>query len=458
MIRVFNVYYPVRVLVLFAGEAAVVCTAFILAVIIRAGSESTLVLGYENGIYKILGFTLLALILLYYTDLYGSQWMPDRAEFYSRLLLGLGLLAVLLGGMTYVFPALAIENGSLLLGFILVAMGLFGWREAYLWMIRQSIFRERVLVVGTGNRAARIKAILLSRPELGLDVVDSSGPREPAAGESSGPALNLAGQARQSSVHQVIVALSDRRGSMPMADLLDLRLSGIKIEDGTSFLEKISGKLEVDEIHPSSLIFSGGFRRDLFYAMLRRLISISMALTGLVLLLPVIPMIALLITLTSRGPVFYRQKRVGLNGRVFTCYKFRTMHHNAEAGTGAVWAHSQDARVTWVGRLLRIARIDEIPQLWNVLRGDMTFVGPRPERPEFVEWLRQEIPYYDIRHIVRPGVTGWAQVRYRYGSSLEDAKEKLKYDLYYLKYMSLSLDFVIVFHTFKIVLLGRGSR
>lgn len=458
MVRVFNVYYPVRVIVLFAGEAAVVCAAFVLAVIIRAGSQSTLVLGYENGIYKILGFTLLALILLYYTDLYGSQWIPDKAEFYSRLLLGLGLLAVLLGGMTYAFPALAIENGALLLGFILVAMGLFGWREAYLWMIRQSAFRERVLVVGSGNRAARIKAILLSRPELGLDVVDSIGLHEPAPGDPNGPALNLAAQARRSSVHEVIVALSDRRGSMPMADLLELRLSGIKIEDGTTFLEKISGKMEVDEIHPSSLIFSGGFRRDFFYAMLRRGLSFSLALTGLVLLLPIVPVIALLIKINSRGPVFYKQKRVGLNGRVFTCYKFRTMRHNAEAGTGAVWAHSQDARVTWIGKWLRLARIDEIPQLWNVLRGDMTFVGPRPERPEFVEWLRREIPYYDIRHIVRPGVTGWAQVQYRYGSSIEDAKEKLKYDLYYLKHMSLSLDFVILFHTLKIVLLGRGSR
>jgi sugar transferase (PEP-CTERM system associated) len=458
LVRVFNVYYPVRVIVLFAGEAAVVCTAFILAVIIRAGSQSTLVLGNENGIYKILGFTLLALILLYYTDLYGSQWMPDRAEFYSRLLLGLGLLAVLLGGATYVFPGLAIENGALLLGFILVAMGLFGWREAYLWMIRQSIFRERVWVVGIGNRAARIKAILLSRPELGLDVVDSTWPHEPVPGDSTGPAQNLAAQARRSSVHQVIVALSDRRGSMPMADLLELRLSGIKIEDGTIFLEKISGKMEVDEIHPSSLIFSGGFRRDFFYALLRRILAFSLALTGFVLLFPVIPIIALLIKVNSRGPIFYKQKRVGLNGRVFSCYKFRTMRHNAEAGTGAVWANSQDARVTWVGRWLRLARIDEIPQLWNVLRGDMTFVGPRPERPEFVEWLRREIPYYDIRHIVRPGVTGWAQVQYRYGSSLEDAKEKLKYDLYYLKHMSLSLDFVILFHTMKIVLLGRGSR
>jgi len=458
VVRLFNVYYPVRMIVLLAGEAAVVCTAFVLAVLIRTGAQSSLVLGSENGFFKILGFTLLALILLYYTDLYGSQWIPDRVEFYSRLLLGLGLLSLLLGGISYAFPSLVIENGVLSLGFILVALGLFGWREAYLWIIKQAVFRERVVVVGTGNRAARIKAILLSRPELGMDVMDIPGLNGEIPESPSDTTPTLVTRARNAGIHQVIVALSDRRGSMPMTDLLTLRLRGIKIEDGTTFLEKISGKLEVDEIRPSALIFTTGFRMDLFYSMLRRMISFSLALAGLIVVFPLIPIISFLIKLTSRGPVLYVQRRVGLNGKAFSCIKFRTMRDKAEAGTGAVWANTQDARVTWIGRWLRVARLDEIPQLWNVLRGDMAFVGPRPERPEFVEWLRKEIPYYDIRHIVRPGVTGWAQVRYRYGSSLEDAREKLKYDLYYLKHMSLSLDFVILFHTIKIVTLGIGSR
>jgi sugar transferase (PEP-CTERM system associated) len=256
----------------------------------------------------------------------------------------------------------------------------------------------------------------------------------------------------------VIVAISDRRGVMPVRELLDLRLNNVKIEDATVTLEKIDGKIDIDELHPSWLIFSDGFRMNRWFVFARSVISMSLAFLCLLIASPLFPLIALVIKLGSRGPVFYRQERVGQNGKSFFCYKFRTMRTDAEADTGPTWASDDDPRITRVGHFLRRCRFDELPQLWNVLRGEMSFVGPRPERPEFVQWLNDAIPYYAIRHIVRPGITGWAQVNYPYGASLEDAKEKLKYDLYHIKNMALSFDLLIVFQTIKIVLFGRGAK
>jgi sugar transferase (PEP-CTERM system associated) len=259
-------------------------------------------------------------------------------------------------------------------------------------------------------------------------------------------------------VDRIIVTLEDRRGTMPVRELLALRLRGIRVEEATAILEKITGMIDVAGLYPSWLIFSEGFRLNLSFLIARRLVSLLIAFVSLMAVLPFIPIIALAVKLTSPGPIFYRQRRVGRNGKVFTCYKFRTMDQNAEATTGATWATGDDPRITSVGYWLRKSRLDELPQLWNVFRGDMGFVGPRPERPEFVEWLLREIPYYHLRHIIRPGITGWAQVRYQYGASFEESKEKLKYDLYYVKNMSISLDLVIMLLSLKIILLGRGAR
>jgi len=259
-------------------------------------------------------------------------------------------------------------------------------------------------------------------------------------------------------VHRVIVAMDDRRGTLPVMDMLQLRLNGIKIEEATSWLEKISGRIEVDNLYPSWLIFADGFRFSASFMLLRRIIAIAASGVLLLLVLPIIPFVILAIKLDSRGPALYRQKRVGLGGKSFYCYKFRTMRRDAEADTGATWALDDDPRITKIGKFLRTSRLDEIPQLWCVLKGDMSFVGPRPERPEFVEMLAKEIPFYGVRNGVRPGITGWAQVRYKYGNTIADAKEKLQYDLYYIKNMSLGLDIMIMFQTIKIVLLGRGAQ
>jgi len=340
---------------------------------------------------------------------------------------------------------------------LLVTITLFGWRMMYAWLAQQPYLRERVYVLGMGERAQRLVNGLRTRSELGVEVAGWSGNVEgPMTREAI--AAHLMELMRGHGVHRVIVAMDDRRGTLPVMDMLQLRLNGIKIEEATSWLEKISGRIEVDNLYPSWLIFADGFRFSASFMLLRRIIAIAASGVLLLLVLPIIPFVILAIKLDSRGPALYRQKRVGLGGKSFYCYKFRTMRRDAEADTGATWALDDDPRITKIGKFLRTSRLDEIPQLWCVLKGDMSFVGPRPERPEFVEMLAKEIPFYGVRNGVRPGITGWAQVRYKYGNTIADAKEKLQYDLYYIKNMSLGLDIMIMFQTIKIVLLGRGAQ
>ena len=244
---------------------------------------------------------------------------------------------------------------------------------------------------------------------------------------------------------------------MPVRELLDLRLRGVVIENSSPLVERLSGKLPLDGLNPSMLIFAEGFKMNTTHMLLRRLLSISVSLVASLICLPFVPFIILAVRLSSPGPILFSQTRVGRRGKLFTAYKFRTMRQDAEAN-GAVWAVKDDPRVTRVGMIMRKTRLDEIPQLWNVLRGDMAFVGPRPERPEFVQWLSQEIPYYDLRHMIRPGITGWAQVRYQYGASLEETKRKLEYDLYYVKHQTIGLDLLIMFETIKTIILRRGAQ
>jgi sugar transferase (PEP-CTERM system associated) len=345
-----------------------------------------------------------------------------------------------------------------LAGLIILTFTLLGWRGAYFWMVKQPFFRERVYVLGTGERAQGLVTGLRERATLGIEVVGWTGD---VAGELTRDtvASHLLGVAREKKgVHRVIVAMPNRRGTLPVEELLDLRLGGVKVEEATSWLEKITGRIEVEQLYPSWLIFADGFRFSSAFRLVRRMLNFTVALIGLILSLPLLPFIVLAVRLDSSGPVLYRQQRVGRRGEVFYCYKFRTMRTNAEADTGATWASDDDPRITRVGKFLRSSRLDEIPQLWCVLKGDMHFVGPRPERPEFVEWLSKEIPYYGVRHVVRPGITGWAQVQYKYGNTLADAREKLQYDLFYIKNASLGLDLLIMFQTIKIVLLGRGAQ
>jgi sugar transferase (PEP-CTERM system associated) len=334
---------------------------------------------------------------------------------------------------------------------------LFGWRLGYGWLVQLPILVERVYVLGTGERAQRLVQGLRQNPDLGVEVASWTGKLEGAVTLES-VAADLMEVVEKSKVHRVIVAMPDRRGTIPMQELLELRMRGVKIEEATSWLERMSGKIEIENLYPSWLVFAQGFRRSSTFVLIRRLISITISLIGLVLTAPLMPLLMLLIKLDSKGPVFYTQTRVGKGGRLFKVVKFRTMRQDAEASSGPKWAGNNDPRVTRVGKFLRSSRLDEIPQLWCVLKGDMAFVGPRPERPEFIAWLSKEIPYYGVRHMVRPGLTGWAQVRYKYGSTVEDAREKLQYDLFYIKNASIGLDLLIMFQTVKTVLLRRGAQ
>jgi sugar transferase (PEP-CTERM system associated) len=457
VIRLFNVYYPVRALVLLAVETMVVFSSFLLGMLLAFPDDRYIVLNYQYGYVKVIVATVVVLVCSHWFDLYDASRFEAKGEMYFRLFLVPGLIALLLAAVSWFYPDVLPGNNASLIGLVLLTVGLVAWRAAYGWLVQQSFMQEKVYVLGMGDRAQRLMQGLRQRKELGVEVIGWSGHLEGAVTREAVAAhlMEVTGAQR---VHRVIVAMPDRRGTFPVSELLALRLNGVRIEEATSWLEKISGRIEVEQLYPSWLIFADGFRFSTSFNLMRRALSMLVSLVLLLVVLPFLPFVILAIKLDSKGPVLYRQKRVGRAGHIFYCYKFRTMRQDAEADTGPTWAGDDDPRITRFGKFLRSSRIDEIPQLWCVFKGDMAFVGPRPERPEFVEWLTKEIPYYGVRHAVRPGITGWAQVRYKYGNTIEDAKEKLQYDLFYIKNASLGLDILIMFQTIKIVLLGRGAQ
>ena len=458
MVRIFRVYYPVRTLVLLVGDALSVVLSFVAAVMLQFHEDSILELQYNFGFVKILTITASVLLLAHYLDLYSPAELTSNNEAYVRLYALLGALSIVLALLALAWPDVVIGNNSFFYGTVFATGMLSSWRAFFSWTLSKAFMQERVYVLGDGERARRLVETLRTRTDLGMEVVGWSGA---LGGDGSLTRDHLAQTLNslrtKNGIESIIVALDDRRGKIPTRELLDLRLSGIRVEEATTLLEKTSGTIDLDALHPSWLIFSDGFRINSTVLLARRILSIVVSLLLLITISPLLPMITLAVKLTSPGPIFYRQKRVGLHGRTFEVIKFRTMRQDAERGK-AIWAGKNDPRITAIGRFLRKVRLDEVPQLWNVLRGDMGFVGPRPERPEFVEWLSQEIPYYGLRHVIRPGLTGWAQVRYRYAHSLEDSRQKLQYDLFYIKNLSIGLDLLILFETAKTVLLRRGAQ
>ena len=467
MIRLFNVYYPIRTLVLLVGEALIVWTSFLLGAWIILREDCYLVLYVEGGFLNILVLTALVLLCSHCFDLYDTARLNTKGELYFRLLLVPGVVAFGLAIVSYIRPSLLLgalhpehtpyRSGSSAVGLVILTFALFGWRLGFAWLVQLPILVERVYVLGTGERAQRLVQGLRQNPEIGVEIASWTGKMEGAVTRES-VAAHLMEVVHKQKVRHVIVAMPDRRGTIPMRELLNLRMQGIKIEEAATWLEKISGKIEVESLHPSWLVFGEGFRRNSIVRAVRRAISVIISLIGLLVALPLLPFIILAIRLDSKGPIFYTQTRVGKGGRLFKVVKFRTMRQDAEAASGPKWAGDHDPRVTRVGKFLRASRLDEIPQLWCVLKGDMAFVGPRPERPEFIELLSKEIPYYGVRHMVRPGLTGWAQVKYKYGNTVEESREKLQYDLFYIKNVSIGLDLLIMFQTVKTVLLGRGAH
>jgi sugar transferase (PEP-CTERM system associated) len=453
MIRFLNIYYPLRALMFLTIEALVVFSSLLFGRLLQLGKQSDLLLNSNNEYYKLLIATIVLVVFCHWFEFYDVSEPEAKGKAYFRLVGVLSLVALTFALLQYLSP----KNGRLssIWGLSILALTLLGWRRVYVWLTKQPYLRQRVHVLGSGERAQNLVSSL-QNSDLGIDVVGWT-----AFGENAPTrdviVSRLVEVARQG-VERVIVALPDRRGALPVQELLQLKLSGIKVEEAATWLEKIHGRIELEYLYPSWLILADGFCFSGTLNIFRRALSILASTVLLVLVLPLLPLVVLAIKLDSAGPVLYKQERVGRRGTKFFCYKFRTMRRDAEADTGPTWARDDDPRITRVGRILRLSRIDEIPQLWNVLKGDMSFVGPRPEREEFADWLSKQIPYYSARHAVRPGITGWAQIRYRYGNTVEDAKEKLQYDLYYIKNASMGLDLLIMFRTIKIVLLGRGAK
>jgi sugar transferase (PEP-CTERM system associated) len=472
LIRFFRVYIPIRTFVLGVSEGCLIALSFVAATVVRLGTnDATVMLHYEQGFLNILVLSVVFIICMYYFDLYDSSILNNRREVVSRLVQVLGTMCILLAVLYYFYPRLELGRGIILIGFLIVLILLALARGLFLVLNRRPQFAERTMIFGDEPSASRLWRELESRPELGLSVVgrvlvtgngscevncEGRSPRGTSDSTSTDEGLPAAIDLQR--VNRIIIALGDRRGRLPVELLLSMKSRGLHIQDGTAFYEQLTGKIPVESLRLDTLLFSSGFHLSRFLLIYKRLASIVVSIVGLILSLPLLPFVALAIKSTSPGCLLYHQKRVGRNGAIFNCHKFRTMRADAEADTGPTWADDEDPRITPVGRFLRTMRLDEIPQLWNVLKGDMSLVGPRPERPEFIVRLKQEIPYYNLRHTVRPGITGWAQIRYRYGSSVEDAKEKLRYDLFYIKNMSLGLDALIFFGTMKIILLGRGAK
>jgi sugar transferase (PEP-CTERM system associated) len=472
VIRFFHAYFPTRIFTLGISEALLIGSSFVLAAIVRLGpSAASTMLREQQGFWKIASLTIVFTVCLHYFDLYDSVVLSDRREVQGRLIQALGSMCIGLAVVYYFYPRLQLGRGIVLIGFVIVAMTLLLWRGLFSALNGKPHFSTRTVILGDGKSASSLLSIVAARPELGLNVIGRilvSGSSKFAlncdfsnSSTSSNAGLSdeeLTDAIARHRINHIIVALDDRRGRLPVEVLLMMKSRGIKIQDGSEFYEQVTGKIPIESLRLGTLLFSSGFHLSRFLVLYKRLASIVVSIIGLLLSLPLLPFITLAIKLTSPGRLLYHQKRVGRNDRIFYCHKFRTMRADAEADTGPAWASDEDPRITGVGRFLRTTRLDEVPQLWNVLKGDMSLVGPRPERPEFIESLRQQIPYYNLRHTVRPGITGWAQIRYKYGSSVDDAKEKLRYDLFYIKHMSPGLDTLVFIDTIKTILLGRGAR
>ena len=453
-----------RSAILVAFEAAGIIVAVAAAAYIRLGEWAWDVLKYENGAVKTLVVAAVAQSCLYYADLYNVRLVSDRRELFVRIVQALAGASFILAAIYFWFPSLIIGRGVFLVAATFVVILIIGWRMLFDWVGPRVGPRERLLLVGTSQAAVTLARELFERrSELGVEIVGFVDPDPDRVGM---PVLNpgvigtvedIPSIVRGRRVDRVVVSLADARGKLPMDKLLEMKLDGVSFSHLASLYEEYTGKIAVENLRPSWLIFSSGFRKSRALAAGKRTLDLAVAGAGLVIAMPVMLLVALVVRLTSSGAVLYRQSRVGLQGHIFTVYKFRSMFDDAERHTGPVWSSGDaDTRVTSVGRWLRRTRLDELPQLWNVLKGDMSFVGPRPERPEFVESLREQIPYYGQRHVVRPGITGWAQVRYTYGATVEDALQKLQYDLFYIKNLTLTLDLYIILETVKTVILRRG--
>jgi sugar transferase (PEP-CTERM system associated) len=448
---------------LIAMDHAVIVAAVLLAFVLRMGIDHP-----HLGWSIVWRASIIAMVLqlcLHYCDLYDVRTLHDRRDLEVRLFQALGAGSLIVALLYYWVPPLILGRGVFLIGAGLILLLVIGWRMAFEWLSARVGPAERLLILGTDQAAITLARELFDRRhDLGVEIVGFVDADQRRVGAPVinpgviGAIADIPAIVSDRKVDRVVVSVADLRGKLSMEKLLDMRFNdGVRFDYLASVYEEYTGKIAVENLRPSWLIFSDGFRKTRTLRVAKRAMDVALATVGLALLWPVMALVALGIQLTSPGPVFYHQDRVGQYGRVFRIHKFRSMYVDAEKESGAVWSRAGDPRVTPLGRVLRRTRLDELPQMWNVLMGDMSVVGPRPERPFFVSQLKAEIPFYNQRHALRPGLTGWAQIRHSYGATVDDALQKLQYDLFYIKHMSIAFDLFVIVETVKTVLVRSGS-
>ena len=463
ILRIFNQYTPVRKIAFFFLESVFIGGMVVLGAYLRFLGNPASFYQYEYLILKAFLIVACVQLSLYYFDLYDLKAFRNNIELGIRLLQSLGVSSILLAFLYYLFPSLIIGRGIFLISLSFMGAIIVSWRLIYNHILKTRQLDQRIMIIGSGPLGKNIAKEIVERVDTGFKIIGFITDHSERVGEKLvnpciiGDESQILDIATRERVDRIIVALEERRGKFPDTQLLECKMRGIVVEEGIEFYEHLTGRLQVESLRPSSLIFSEGFKKSKLTMWMKRVSGFSLSLIGLILLSPLILIISILIKMDSRGPVFYKQERVGERGKIFKLLKFRSMVEGAEAN-GPVWAGKNDDRITRIGQWIRKWRLDEIPQMVNVLKGDMSFVGPRPERAYFVEKLREEVPFYDQRFYVKPGITGLAQVKYQYGASKDDSLEKLRYDLYYIKNLSSLLDLLIIFETIKVVLSGKGAR
>jgi sugar transferase (PEP-CTERM system associated) len=465
MLRLFKQYYPIRNIFFIIGEFLLVYGAVLIASWLIHYPDL-----YVIDFWLCLKAFLIALVCLtclYYNDLYDLTVITSFSELGIRLLQALGAAAIFLAIIYFLLPAAIIGRGVFALSVCIALFLVIFWRFGYTLALRHGLLDQKIILLGWSELGASIMREIAAKRDCGYTIgaVVRGKNRELACKEAIDPLLmvredyeGLCELAKELGIQKIVVALHERRGSFPMKELLKCRVDGIEILEGNTFYEMLTGKLIVSLINPAWLIFSDGFKKSWGHRFFKRTMDLVFAVLLLIPCLPIMLAVALLIKIDSKGPVIFSQERVGEKRKPFMVHKFRSMVADAETKSGPVWAKTDDDRVTRVGHVIRKLRIDEIPQLWNVLVGEMSFVGPRPERAFFVKKLEDSIPYYGERFSVKPGITGWAQVSYGYGATVEDAIEKLNYELFYIKNMSFFMDIIVVMKTVKTVLFGKGAR
>lgn len=453
-------------MVLIWADIVIILGGFYLGLLLRLGTDGAAEQIFENfGWLKVFLMAAICLVNLYLYDLYDFAVINSRRELVLRLVQALGITWVLLAVLFYFFPFLLVGRGAAVYSVVIILISMLGLRIAIHYLMGHPELGEKILIVGNGSVVTEAASAVSLRRDAGYRIVGFmtderlDKPGTNGSLRNFGVTAALEDVVQNEKIDRIVIGVRERRGSFPAEPLLRLRLAGnVNIEESSSFFERVTGRVHLDNLLPSWLIFSFRPRDTRIKTLVREGLHRGLALIGLIVSFPIAICVALLVRFTSRGPIFYKQERVGKNGKVFRVIKFRSMRADAESDDRPVWASTEDDRTTLVGGFLRKTRLDEIPQFWNILKGEMSFVGPRPERPFFVAKLAEEIPFYEYRHLVAPGLTGWAQIKFPYGSSVEDAKQKLQYDLYYIKNQNLTLDIVIVFETVKTVLFGRGGR